>query len=290
MSKNERSSIDWTAALPWLQCPKCHSNGSLERPSGYAFVCDACQNAWSVRDEILDVMDDLRGNNKVTADFYDGQNWKQYQFWKRFTPFNERAVTKWRAEVLQHLPDLSGTRLLDVAIGDGRNLPSISKSCDVFGIDVSIAQLQNCRSNHPDRQLWLLRGEAEKLPFRDNVFDNVLSFGAFNYFNDPLGGLREMVRVVKPDGLIVITDEYADLPDRMIGHRIGWPALDRWILRSLLHLGADFTNMIDRHRDLKIAPIMEAALRDWKLEDVCDRVAYCVVGRKRVGWSFTTPH
>jgi ubiquinone/menaquinone biosynthesis C-methylase UbiE len=277
-TRNDAVETDWPRALPYLRCVGCGA-GPVEVGPGDTIICTHCQRNYVIQDQIWKVTDEPDGNNKIAATFYDGPQWKKYRFWKQFTPFNERAVTLWRSEVLRHLPDLAGTALLDIAIGDGHNLPLMSEECDVFGVDISIAQLHVCRDSNSTHRLWLCHGIAEQLPFLDHVFDNVLSFGAFNYFNDPLASLREMSRVVKPGGLVVITDEYPDLPKNMIGHRLGWPALDRWILSKFLHLGNDFADMIERHRNMKIEPIIGQVFQSWEMSDVCNQAAYCVVAR-----------
>ncbi len=104
----------------------------------------------------------------------------------------------------------------------------------------------------------LVQCEAETLPFHDAQFDAVLSIGAFNYFNDPAGALREMIRVGRPGATIVISDEMPDLTDRMLGHKLGLPALDRWIVSRLMHLGDSFTAMVERHRNLDVRSITES--------------------------------
>lgn len=238
-----------------------------------------CQHHFPIADDLLVTSQEFTGNNKVAADFYDSPMWHKYRFWKRFTPFNESAVSQWRSETFQHFPMLDDTKLLDVAIGAGLTVPLVPDSCNIVGVDISVEQLKDCQRNNPNRDMALILGEAEHLPFVDNTFDNVLSFGAFNYFSDPLRSLQEMARVVKNNGLVVITDEYPDLPNRMIGHRIGWPALDRWILSNLLHLGDNFADLINEHCELKIEPIMDQVLDEWEISDVCNQAAYCVVGR-----------
>lgn len=273
------SRVHWTAAIPQLRCPTCNSH-ELTAKANCVMCCD-CGGAIPVDEELFVVQEHHSGNNRIAAEFYDSARWDKYRFWKRFTPFNDRAVTRWSKEVFAHLPNLANTRLLDVAIGDGRNMPFVPTSCEIYGVDISVAQLRACRREHPERKLFLFHGAAESLPMKDNTFDHVLSFGAFNYFNDPLSALQEMARVVKPDGLIVVTDEYADLPDRMIGSRLGWPALDRWIMSNLLQLGDEFTEMIEQHRDLKIQPMIEQVLCDWQFHEVCAGWAYCFVGRAK---------
>ncbi|HEY7315013.1 MAG TPA: class I SAM-dependent methyltransferase, partial [Gemmataceae bacterium] len=187
-----------------------------------------------------------------------------------------------RRQIMKYMPNLSGTRLLEVAIGDGANVSFVPPDCQIVGNDISIVQLTNCRRRHPGRELRLFLGEAENLPFRDHSFDNVLSVGAFNYFNDPLKSLREMARVVKPGGLVVVSDEVPNLPNRLIGHWIGLPKLDRWIMSRFLNLGPEFTDMVDKHRHLQLEPIVRETLIDWQIHSLWFTVGYCIVGRPKV--------
>lgn len=182
---NKCETADWAGAVPHLQCPTCDHHDLSLGPHA-KIVCRGCGRDFPLRDGLCLVQEQHTGNNGVAAEFYNSSRWDKYRFWKRFTPFNHRAVTRWSEEVFAMLPDLSGTRILDIAIGDGRNMPFVPDDCEIFGIDISVAQLDACQRAHADRKLWLMQGEAESLPFRDNTFDRVLSFGAFNYFNDPL--------------------------------------------------------------------------------------------------------
>lgn len=269
------SRFDWSDHLEDLRCIRC--GGGLELIAS-GLQCTSCGDQTRIKDDLWVINDQFEGNNKIAADFYDSSRWHRYRFWKRFTPFNEKAVGKWRAEVFQHLPDVSDTKLLDVAIGAGLTVPLVPESCTLIGVDISLQQLRDCQANNPDRNLGLILGEAEKLPFADNTFDNVISFGAFNYFSDPLGSLKEMARVVVDGGMVIVTDEYPSLPKTMIGHRIGWPGLDRWILSRFLHLGNDFATLINEHCEMKIEPIMDQVLSDWSISECCNNAAYCVVG------------
>jgi SAM-dependent methyltransferase len=64
--------------------------------------------------------------------------------------------------------------------------------------------LQRARALHGNR-LVLVRGLAERLPFRDAAFDRVVCKGSIDHFADPVAGMREMARVLRPDGRAVIT-------------------------------------------------------------------------------------
>ncbi|HWG45506.1 MAG TPA: methyltransferase domain-containing protein [Gemmataceae bacterium] len=278
-----------TLSQPWIndcelmQCPDCGS--SLEVVSTCTqegLVCLACQRGFPIRDGMLDMLKPLDGNNKIAADFYNGPLWPRFRFWEWFTFLCNGGERRARRQIMKYLPNLSGTRLLEVAIGDGANVSLIPADCELYGNDISTVQLSNCRRQHPGRDLRLFLSEAENLPFRDHSFDNVLSVGAFNYFSDPLKSLREMARVVKPGGLVVVSDEVPNLPNRMIGHWIGLPKLDRWIMSRFLNLGPEFTDMVDKHRHLQLEPIVREALTDWQIHSLWFTVGYCIVGRPKV--------
>lgn len=268
----------WAGECELLQCVAC--SGRLE-PANDDLACTNCGRSYPIRRGYLDTLQPLAGNNKVAADFYNGPLWPRFRFWEWFTFLCNGGETRARKQVLKHLPNLSGARLLEVAVGDGSNLRLVPDDCHVYGNDISLAQLDGCRRRFPNRNLRLLLGEAEALPFRDRTFDHVLSVGAFNYFNDPLKSLREMARVVKPGGWVVVSDEVPNLPNRMVGHWLGLPQLDRWIMSRLLHLGPEFTDMVDRHRDLKLEPIVKEVLEDWQIHSLWMKFGYCIVGRPK---------
>ena len=74
--------------------------------------------------------------------------------------------------------------------------------------------------------------EAESLPFDDATFDACWSVGGFNYFSDHEAALREMRRVTRPGGPVVVADEVPGLHRAGLGHLIGVPSFDAWWLRA----------------------------------------------------------
>jgi ubiquinone/menaquinone biosynthesis C-methylase UbiE len=53
----------------------------------------------------------------------------------------------------------------------------------------------------------LVQGNAERLPFREGIFDRILNAGAINFYNDPQAAMDEMVRVAAAGAKVVIADE-----------------------------------------------------------------------------------
>jgi len=89
-------------------------------------------------------------------------------------------------------------RVLDVGCGTGRNLPLFPAGAKVIGLDPERASLLKARRRAPGA--LLVRGSAEKLPFRDGAFDTVVSGLVFCSVPDPLRGLAEVKRVLAPGG------------------------------------------------------------------------------------------
>jgi ubiquinone/menaquinone biosynthesis C-methylase UbiE len=266
----------WADELDSLRCTDCA--GSLQEGPA-ALDCKACGASYPIRDGILVVKEQTADNNQVAQEFYDSPLWPKFRFWEKFTWFCNGGERRARDKVLRHLPRQSGLKLLDIAVGDGVYLPWMPADWRVVGIDVSWTQLQACRPRTAGRPVRLIQGEAEKLPLRDGQFDAVLSIGAFNYFNDPEGALREMVRVCRPGATVVISDELPNLTDRMIGHKLGVPGLDRWIVARLMNLGERFTDMVEQHRSLDVRALAARVLPGVEYREVWHGVGYVLVGR-----------
>jgi ubiquinone/menaquinone biosynthesis C-methylase UbiE len=242
-------------------------------------VCPGCGASHRIEDEILNVKDWTTDNNRIAQGFYDSPLWPKFRFWEKFTWFCNGGERRARNHVLKYLPNTSRLNLLDVAIGDGVYLDWLPADWQVVGVDIARSQLEACRRRAAGRRVWLAQCEAEELPLAGRQFDAVLSIGAFNYFNDPEGSLREMVRVARPGAPIVISDEMPNLTDRMLGHKLGFPALDRWIVSRWMHLGDPFTEMVERHRGLEIPAIAGRVFKEFRFEPVWRGLGYVLVGQ-----------
>ena len=112
---------------------------------------------------------------------------------------------RWRSRAVDLAHVGPGTRALDVACGTGDlAIELASRGGDVVGSDFSPGMLDRARAKAPG--LTWEQADAMALPYADNEFDAVtVGFGARN-FGDLGQGLREMVRVVKPGGRVVILE------------------------------------------------------------------------------------
>jgi demethylmenaquinone methyltransferase/2-methoxy-6-polyprenyl-1,4-benzoquinol methylase len=111
----------------------------------------------------------------------------------------------WRRAVADAVDARPGERILDLAAGTGTSsLPFQQAGASVVACDFSLGMLGVGRSRNPD--LDFAAGDAMRLPFRDGVFDAVtLSFGLRNVA-DTTAALRELRRVTKPGGRLVVCE------------------------------------------------------------------------------------
>lgn len=99
--------------------------------------------------------------------------------------------------------------VLEVGIGSGRNLPYYDQTVTrVVGIDLSTGMLREARRAAFDvgRPIVLARMDAEHLAFPDATFDSVVTSLSLCTVADPARALREMARVCKPDGRVVLLE------------------------------------------------------------------------------------
>jgi demethylmenaquinone methyltransferase / 2-methoxy-6-polyprenyl-1,4-benzoquinol methylase len=112
---------------------------------------------------------------------------------------------QWRRAVLAAVDPKPGERVLDLAAGTGTSSqPFADRGATVVPCDFSLGMLQVGKRARP--QLPFTAGDGTRLPFADDTFDAVtISFGLRNIV-DPLAGLRELRRVTRPGGRLVVCE------------------------------------------------------------------------------------
>jgi demethylmenaquinone methyltransferase/2-methoxy-6-polyprenyl-1,4-benzoquinol methylase len=112
---------------------------------------------------------------------------------------------RWRDEVIRAVAPLPGERVLDLAAGTGTSSqPFADAGAEVVPCDFSLGMLRVGKEHRP--QLPFTAGDGTRLPFADDTFDAVtISFGLRNIV-DPAAGLREMLRVTRPGGRLVVCE------------------------------------------------------------------------------------
>lgn len=110
------------------------------------------------------------------------------------------------AEAASRKPGL----VLDVGVGTGLELPMFSAHVELIGIDLSEPMLRRARSRVKALRLanvvGLLVMDATRLAFPDNSFDVVVAPYVLTVLPDPHRSLDELLRVVKPQGEIILVN------------------------------------------------------------------------------------
>src|SRR3954449_12185039 len=112
---------------------------------------------------------------------------------------------RWRRAVVDAVDPRPGEVVLDLAAGTGTSSePFADRGARVVPCDFSQGMLQVGKRARPG--LSFVAGDATRLPFADATFDAVtISFGLRNVV-DPDAGLREMLRVTRPGGRLVVCE------------------------------------------------------------------------------------
>jgi demethylmenaquinone methyltransferase / 2-methoxy-6-polyprenyl-1,4-benzoquinol methylase len=134
----------------------------------------------------------------------------KYDFLNHFLSFGIDYL--WRKKLVKVLESCRPQTVLDVATGTGDLAIAIAsvKPQKIVGIDISEKMLevgrQKLRIKGLDQMITLRRADAEKIPFSDNTFEAItVAFGVRNFENLELG-LKEMRRVLRPGGVMLILE------------------------------------------------------------------------------------
>lgn len=156
---------------------------------------------------------------------------RQKRVWDKTAPGYDKQIALfekiWFAGGREWLGRRAHGRVLEVAIGTGRNLPHYPSDTSITGIELSPAMLAIARQRAADldRPVELHEGDAEQLPFDDASFDTVACALSLCTIPDPTAALAEMHRVLVPGGTLLLVDHIAS----------SWPPIRaaQWLLERL---------------------------------------------------------
>ena len=134
----------------------------------------------------------------------------------RFAPLVARLLNvgnrALNVEAIAVLDLRPGMRVLDIGFGGGVSLPELAARVGdhgtVAGIDLSAAMVGRARRRFHQQlragRLELEQGSIASLPWPDSAFDRALSVNTIFYWPDAAAGLREVWRVLRPDGVLAL--------------------------------------------------------------------------------------
>ena len=127
------------------------------------------------------------------------------------------------------LPQIHGTRLLDLGCGTGLELDyyyEMVPSAEITGVDLAPGMLDKLRNKFPDKRMTLILGSYFDVPFAENSYDAAVSVESLHHFTKeekkPL--YRKLRNALKPEGYFILTDYFAMSDEEERFHRT-------WLIR-----------------------------------------------------------
>jgi len=166
--------------------------------------------------------------------------------------------------------------ILDIGCGGGRTidkLASASTTGKVYGVDYSETSVASAQKTNKDwtkaGRVEIRHGSVSKLPFPDQMFNIAIAVETHFYWPDLPADLREVLRVLKPSGTLVIIAEVYK------GGKHDWRV--QRFARVMQQMGFCYTNLsIDEHREL----MSNAGYEDVKVIEEYDKGWMCALGKK----------
>ena len=154
----------------------------------------------------------------------------------------------------------SATSVLDCGTGTGvliRALPvNLARSIRIHGVDRSPGMLARAaiELGRVPSAVELHRADVRRLPFPSGGFDVVMSAHMLEHLSDPLDGLREMVRVLRPGGTLLLVTTRPTVPEAVL--RLTWRYRTfnhAWLLHALTTSGLERSRYYQVGRRPRIA-------------------------------------
>jgi ubiquinone/menaquinone biosynthesis C-methylase UbiE len=172
---------------------------------------------------------------------------------RRATEGSRYFESYWNEEILRAITPYGKESVIDCCCGDGILLPVLlERFARVAGIDISDDMLAMARRRVKSERCTIVQGDIEALPFADAGFDVAVFRGSFHHLAKPRESLREVGRVLRPGGGVVLFEPNGD------------PFLMRWFRKLYYALSPRFSST---HRSYRRRELFDL-IRDAGLQPV----------------------
>src|SRR3954447_5351086 len=136
---------------------------------------------------------------------------EQYQNYPRGRALNEQQLGAWMSAFTAALPERRPLAGLDVGSGTGRFSPALARAFGpVTGVEPSVRMREIAQAQAQHAGVRYLAGSAEDLPVPSGSADYALMFLSWHHVQDKPRAARELVRVLRPAGRLLLRANFSD--------------------------------------------------------------------------------
>ena len=144
-------------------------------------------------------------------------------------------MSDWRQDlwksVREYMPEKEG-KLLEAGVGTGKNIEFHPENIEIYAIDFSEKMLNEARkkAKEYDKVVNFMNMDIQNLEFSDDYFDIIVTSCVFCSVPDPVEGLKELKRVCKPDGKIIMLEHMRTKKEPLgsLMDAFNWVSLYTW--------------------------------------------------------------
>lgn len=170
----------------------------------------------------------------------------------------------WRQNLWQKVEnkiDKDGMKLLEAGVGSGKNIEYYPNDLEIYAIDFSPKMLNQAekKAKQYNKNVNLLEMDIQNLDFEDNYFDLIVTSCVFCSVPDPVKGLKELKRVLKEDGRILML-EHMRSQNEFVGKLMdlfNWVSLYTWganinrkTIKNIKEAGLEMVDVNDLMSDI----------------------------------------
>jgi ubiquinone/menaquinone biosynthesis C-methylase UbiE/uncharacterized protein YbaR (Trm112 family) len=209
--------------LKVIKCPKCQKKlhlteiqSSSDEIENATLTCEK-GHAWKVDDGIPSlVFPSLSSEDAKWISDYDQMAENYDELVKQYDEWLGVDMMKERESIAQFIPIEGPSRIIDVSVGTAANFMALANvypkqmgRFNLHGLDVSRGMLKVAQRKLRELSLTfsLVQGSVFNIPYDDGFFDIVVHSGGINTFSDIPKALEEMLRIVRPGGFVMVSDE-----------------------------------------------------------------------------------
>ena len=178
-----------------LACPKC---GEKLKSVNDLLICTNCHLEVPIINEIPRF-----GNENYVNNF--GFEWNIHRTTQIDKKNRTESARHFEVRFENYLKKFDEAEVLDVGVGVGRYAAVAQKyGANVTGVDLS-SSVDVAKQNLEPDHCQIIQADLFNLPFAENSFDIIYSFGVLHHTPDPRLGFSKLVKLLKPGGIICIT-------------------------------------------------------------------------------------